>query len=114
MRRLLTVGLLGLALVVVSASRAKADGFGYCYQSSGHISFNFKFSPCCGDSNPYGSCAYAPYFQNGWPTSMPVYPGVAPGFGFAPTPYILPPTPYIVDPTCLTGRGCAPAYWKPR
>jgi hypothetical protein len=112
MRRLLTVGLLSLALMVVGASRAKAGGYtyGYTCQSSAHFSFNFV--PYCIPNcpKPYDSCAYAPYFQYGWPHSFPVYPGVEPGFGFAPTPWVLPASASGVNPACPA----APAYWNPR
>ena len=92
MRQLRTVGLMGLALLLFGASQARADGgFGWTLQTSGHLCINFV--PYCIPNSPYSSCAYAPYYQYGWPTHIPVYPGVEPGFGFAPTPWVLPPTP---------------------
>jgi hypothetical protein len=117
MRNFLTAGLLSLTLLAVGVSQARADGggWGFSWHASGSFGINFGSGcgggGCCPD--PYAGCAYAPYFQYGWPQSVPVYPGVAPGYGFAPTPWSLPPSPYI-GPYFAPQAINPPYYWSRR
>ncbi len=114
MRYFLTAGLLSLTLLLGSTSAARADGFGFNFSYHASGSFGFNIGGCGSGGGcwpcPYDHCAYAPYFEYGWPTSVPVYPGSAPGYGFAP-PYVQPPSPYSI-PT--PPPAYAPYYWSPR